>query len=170
MGNIRVVISGAHPISMYLRIYISRACMPWACIPWVYISYGLASHGYASHERPSHRHVSHRRVSNKRGCHWYILQGDTFSRRASYRRAHHGQASRRRASNGHTYLMGGYPVVVYLMGVDLSGRHCYPTPAYHCVEWHVVVCYGGPKWFRQFGRYGPLSAPCQGIVRQISDR
>src|ERR1700722_1337201 len=43
----------------------------------------------------------------------------------------------------------GYPVVVYLMGVDLSGRNCYPTPAYHCVGWHMVVCYGGPEWFRR---------------------
>jgi hypothetical protein len=48
------------------------------------------------------------------------------------------------ASYGHTYLMS----------VDLSGRNCYPdtppvpTPTYHCVGWHVVVCYGGPEWFR----------------------
>jgi hypothetical protein len=46
------------------------------------------------------------------------------------------------------HLMG-YPVVVYLMGVDLSGRNCYPTPAYHCVGWHMVVFYGGPEWFRR---------------------
>jgi hypothetical protein len=32
-------------------------------------------------------------------------------------------------------FMGGYPVVVYFMGVDLPGRNCYPTPAYHCVGW-----------------------------------
>jgi hypothetical protein len=37
------------------------------------------------------------------------------------------------------------------MGVDLLGRNCYPTPAYHCVGWHVVVCYGGPEWFRIAG-------------------
>jgi hypothetical protein len=48
------------------------------------------------------------------------------------------------------HLMGVYPVGVDLMGVDLSGPKLPPAhiPAYHCVGWHVVVCYGGPEWFR----------------------
>jgi hypothetical protein len=89
LGNIRAVISGVHPISMYLRVYISRACMLWTCIPCC--------------------------ISRV-----YPIVG--------------------------VHLMG----IPYLMGVDLSGRNCYPTPAYHYVEWHMVVCYGGLKWFRCF--------------------
>jgi hypothetical protein len=57
----------------------------------------------------------HRRVSNRRRCHWYIFQGGTPSRRAPYRWTSHSYG---RASYGHTYLMAGYPVGVYPLGVD----------------------------------------------------
>jgi hypothetical protein len=55
--------------------------------------------------------------------------------------------------------MGGYPVVVFLTGVGLSGRNCYPgafprlPPRHTTVLGRVVVCYGGPEWFRPGGVY-----------------
>jgi hypothetical protein len=51
--------------------------------------------------------------------------------------ASHMRASRWRASYGHIYLMGVGPLGPKLL------PSCFfpaPTPAYHCVKWHVVVC------------------------------
>src|SRR5450432_999850 len=35
--------------------------------------------------------------------------------------------------------------------------------AYHCVGWHVVVCYGGPEWFRQKCLYRLATARLRNI-------
>jgi hypothetical protein len=80
----------------------------------------------------------------KRGCHWYMFQDGTSSRRAS----HCGRP------------MGWCLMGMYLMGVDLSGRNCYPDtspqplpPTHHCVGWRMVVAVVsfGAKW--QFGTW-----------------
>jgi hypothetical protein len=94
-------------------------------------------------ERTSHRRASltglHLIGVHLIGVHLIDVHfSDVHSRRASLTGVHP-----RRASYG-----------VHLIGVHLIGVRLKP-PSHmgrYCVGWRVVVCYGGPEWFRRMDR------------------
>src|SRR3954447_20077345 len=78
----------------------------------------------------------------------------------SYRRASYGRASYGQLYIGvHLLVTDIYLAGVRLIGVYLGPRTCLKPsshrPAYHCVGWHAVMCYGAPEWFRGIGRLSP---------------
>src|SRR4051794_13520113 len=56
----------------------------------------------------------------------------------------------------HVYEIHAHEISICRGRASHSLRSPSHRPAYHCVGWHAVMCYGAPEWFRAVFNGQPL--------------